>query len=275
MKITKMHGIGNSQIIVEDLDDQLESQTGLSFNKIAQALCNPYYGVGSDQMLIIQTSDVADFKMRVFNKDGGEAEMCGNGIRCIAKYLYDRDMVPKNLSIETKAGNKNLRINSKGDTSTIKVDMGAGELLESDKKVKNFTGQFVSVGNPHFVILTEDASEKLARKEGPGLENAKEFQPERVNIEFVRSVSRNKLETYVWERGAGLTLACGTGACAAAFAAEKKGLVEPEIVVKLMGGDLMITIEDEDNILMEGQAEYIFEGEISDVISIYSNVQKP
>lgn len=275
MKITKMHGIGNSQIIVEDLDDQLESQTGLSFNKIAQALCNPYYGVGSDQMLIIQKSDVADFKMRVFNKDGGEAEMCGNGIRCIAKYLYDRDMVSKNLSIETKAGNKNLRINSKGDTNKIKVDMGAGELLESDKEVKNFVGQIVSVGNPHFVIFTEDASEELARKEGPGLENAKEFQPERVNIEFVRSVSRNKLEAYVWERGAGLTLACGTGACAAAFAAEKKGLVEPEIVVKLMGGELMITIEDEDNILMEGPAEYIFEGEVSDVISIYSNVQKP
>ncbi|KXA91131.1 hypothetical protein AKJ64_04935 [candidate division MSBL1 archaeon SCGC-AAA259E17] len=274
MKITKMHGIGNSQILVEDLGEELEARTGLSYNKIAQALCDPNFGIGSDQTLVITPSVTADFKMRVFNKDGGEAEMCGNGIRCVAKYLYDRDMISENLSIETKAGIKELWITSENGKTDVEVDMGKGELLEEDKRVNKFVGQLVSVGNPHFVIFTEDASKDLARREGPGLETAEEFQPERANIEFVKTNSSDELETYVWERGSGLTLACGTGACAVAFAAKKKGLVAREVIVKLLGGELKISIEDDNHITMEGPAEYIFEGEVSNVRKIYSNIQK-
>lgn len=274
MQITKMHGIGNSQVLVEDLEEDLEARTGLSYNEIAQALCDPNFGIGSDQTLVITPSVAADFKMRVFNKDGGEAEMCGNGIRCVAKYLYDRDMVSENLSIETKAGIKKLWITSENGKTDVEVDMGKGELLEEDKEVNKFVGQLVSVGNPHFVIFTEDASKDLARKEGPGLENAEEFQPERANIEFVKTNSSDELETYVWERGSGLTLACGTGACAVAFAAKKKGLVAREVTVKLLGGELKISIEDDNHITMEGPAEYIFEGEVSNVRKIYSNIQK-
>lgn len=274
MQITKMHGIGNSQILVADLEGELEAKVGLSYNEIAQALCNPNFGIGSDQMLIITSSDTADFKMRVFNRDGGEAEMCGNGIRCVAKYLYDKDMVTEILSVETKAGIKKLRIDNEDEKMKIEVDMGKGKLVEEDKEVNKFVGQLVTVGNPHFVIFTEDASEDLAGKEGPGLENAREFQPEKANIEFVNPISSNKLETYVWERGSGLTLACGTGACAVAFAGQKKGLAGREVVVKLMGGELTVTIKDENQIVMKGPAEYILEGEVSNVSEIFSNIQK-
>ncbi len=165
MHITKMHGLGNSQILVEDLEKNLEDETGLEYSKIARALCNPDFGVGSDQMLVISLSEGADFQMRVFNKDGGEAETCGNGIRCVAKYLHDRDMVGKNPSIETKAGMKDLEIKSGEDK--IEVDMGEGKILEKEKEVMGFEGSFVSVGNPHFVIFTEKASENLAKNQGP------------------------------------------------------------------------------------------------------------
>ena len=273
MKITKMHGLGNSQIIVEDFDESLEGETNLSYNQIARALCHPNFGVGSDQMLILLPSQKADFRMRIFNKDGGEAEMCGNGIRCVARYLYDSGKAGERLTIETKGGLKTLHVSEEDGDTSIRVDMGKGELLEEEKKVQGFKGSFVSVGNPHFVIFTEEASKEMALEEGPGLEEADEFMPDKANIEFADIVSPEKIKTYVWERGAGLTLACGTGACATAFAARKKGSVEPEVQIHLLGGTLRIKIDDDNRIWMTGPAEYVLEGEVSDVPCIYSNVK--
>ncbi len=274
MRITKMHGLGNSQILVEDMGEDLEDRTDHSYNEIAKALCHPGFGIGGDQTLIILPSDGADYRMRVFNKDGGEAEMCGNGIRCVARYLYDRGDVDEEPSIETEAGTKNLRISHEDGEPTIEVDMGQGELIEEDKEVGGFRGSYVSVGNPHFVIFTDGASKEMAVSEGPALENAGAFQPEKANIEFSNSISESLLETYVWERGAGLTLACGTGACATAYAAKKKGIIEPEVVIRLIGGDLEIEIEDGDRILMRGPAEYILEGEILNLKKIISNTKR-
>lgn len=273
MKITKMHGLGNSQIIINDLKEDLENKTELDYSEIAQALCHPSYGIGSDQTLVILPSDKADYRMRIFNPDGGEAEMCGNGIRCVAKYLFDRGKISRKSEIETLAGIKNLEIIENEKTS-VRVDMGVGELIEENKKVQGFEGYFISVGNPHFVIFDEKASKELAKKEGPKLEEAKEFQPEKSNIEFVKPVNRDKLESYVWERGAGLTLACGTGACATAFAAKKKDEVDSKIEVKLLGGSLKIEISEDEKIVMEGPAEYIFDGKIYNISRIFSHVSK-
>lgn len=273
MKITKMHGIGNSQIIITDFDENLEKETGLEYGEIARALCHPGFGIGSDQALILLPSEKADYRMRIFNKDGGEAEMCGNGIRCVARYLFDKRKINNTPKIETLAGIKNLEIIEEEKTS-IEVEMGKGEMIEKNKKVNGFVGSYISVGNPHFVIFDEQASKELAKKEGPKLEEAEEFQPEKSNIEFVNPVSRKKLETYVWERGAGLTLACGTGACAAAFAAKKRNKCDSKIEVVLLGGSLRIEVDEEDNIKMSGPAEYIFEGEIHDISSIFSQVSR-
>lgn len=272
MKITKMHGLGNSQILVKDLEGNLEKKENLSYNEIARALCDQNYGIGSDQMLIINSSKKADFQMRVFNRDGGEAEMCGNGIRCVAKYLHDRELVGEKISIETLAGIKELRITSENGAESIDVNMGIGKIIEEEKKVNGFEGTFVSVGNPHFVIFTDEASEDLARKKGPSLEKASEFQPKRTNVEFAKIVSENCLEVYVWERGAGLTLACGTGACATAFASKSLGHTDSEVEVKLLGGSLEVTIDENSEIRMKGPAEYILEGKVFDVSKIHSNL---
>lgn len=272
MEITKMHGLGNSQILVEDYSEKLEENTGLSYNEIAEALCDPNFGIASDQMLVIGNSKEADFSMRVFNKDGGEAEMCGNGIRCVAKFLFDEDRVGKRPSIDTLAGKKELEI--KPEKNQVRVEMGKGKILEEKKTVEGHEGTFVSVGNPHFVIFSDEASETLAREDGPLIENASEFQPEKTNVEFAKLSSKNQIETYVWERGAGLTLACGTGACATAFAAKKKGLVDSKTEIELLGGNLEIDVDENDMIEMEGPAEYIFRGKVSDVSEIYSNLKR-
>lgn len=272
MKITKMHGLGNSQIIVSDLSERLEKEKKLTYSEIAKALSHPGFGIGSDQTLFILPSEKADFKMRVFNRNGEEAEMCGNGIRCVARYLFDRKKVDQNLTIETEAGVKELKIIERDDLPLIEVDMGKGQLLDKNKKVKGFEGSYVSVGNPHFVIFTEEASKDLALSEGSSLETAEEFQPEKANIEFAKLVDKREIVSYVWERGAGLTLACGTGACATAFAAKKRGLTDPVVTVNLLGGNLTIRVNDEDKITMKGPAEYILDGEIRDISKIYDNV---
>lgn len=274
MEIAKMHGLGNSQILVEDLKESVQEEVDLNYSKISQALCDPNFGVGADQTLIILPSDEADFRIRIFNKDGGEAEMCGNGIRCVAKYLYDKGKVDKELQVETMAGVKNLEIFPEAEPTQVQVKMGLGEIIKNEKGVKGFEGVHVSVGNPHFVIFTEGASKELAAEEGSGLENAEEFQPERINVEFVKLISEEELEVYVWERGAGLTLACGTGACAAAFAAKKRGLAAPKMKVKLLGGNLHIRADEDDRITLQGPAEYILEGQVLDVDGIKTNLEE-
>lgn len=274
MRVTKMHGLGNSQILVEDMDEDLEDRIGLRYSEIARALCHPGFGIGGDQTIIILPSKRADYQMRVFNKDGGEAEMCGNGIRCVARYLHDRGEVNEKPSIETKAGIKNLKISQEDEKTMIEVDMGRGKVIEENKEVGEFQGSHVSVGNPHFVIFTDKASKEMALSKGPDLENAEAFQPEKANIEFSNSISKSKIETYVWERGAGLTLACGTGACATAYAAKKKGIIDSKVKIRLLGGNLEIEIQNTDRIMMRGPADYIMEGETQDPKEIFSNIKR-
>ena len=271
MKITKMHGLGNSQIILTDLEEDLRNETGLEYNQIALGLAHQGFGVGSDQILYILPSDEADYRMRIFNRDGTEAEMCGNGIRCVGKYLYDQDMVGETFSIETLGGIKTLEIIDK-DRTLVKVDMGYGEIKESNKEVLDYSGSTVSVGNPHFVIFDSDSSKEMARKEGPKLENADEFSPEKINVEFANLVDEGNIELYVWERGAGLTLACGTGACATAYLAHKERDLDSVLNVDLLGGTLKIKIEEDDRIFLIGPAEYVFSGDVKNISNIYSNV---
>lgn len=277
MKITKMHGLGNSQIIIENLYEDIEYKTGLSYNEIAIALCHPGFGIGSDQTLIILPGEKTDYKMRIFNKDGSEAEMCGNGIRCVARYLFDENLISNNSSIETKAGIREVKIIHEkilnGNEVSIEVSMGKGMILEDNKKIDKFKGTHVSIGNPHFVIFTDKASRELIIKEGPKLENAVEFQPDKVNVEFARLINENIIEAYVWERGSGLTLACGTGACATALAANNKGLIESEVKVRLLGGELKIRLSDDNQIQMIGPAEYILKGEVMNIKNIYQNIR--
>lgn len=274
MRITKMHGLGNSQILVEDMGEDLEDEIDLSYNEIARALCHPGFGIGGDQTLIILPSKRADYQMRVFNKDGGEAEMCGNGIRCVARYLHDRGRVNERPDIETKAGIKNLKISQEGEKTIVEVDMGRGKLLEENKEVGEFQGSYVSVGNPHFVVFTNEASKEMALSEGSDLENAEAFQPQKVNVEFSNPISKSEIEAYIWERGAGLTLACGTGACATAYAAKKKGMIGSKVKIRLLGGNLEIEIREENHILMRGPADYIMEGEVHGLKEIFSNIKR-
>jgi len=273
MKITKMHGLGNSQIILTDVEQDLREKTGLKYNQIALGLAHQGFGVGSDQVLYILPSDEADYRMRIFNRDGTEAEMCGNGIRCVGKYLYDREMVGESFSIETLGGIKNLEIIDNNQTF-VKVNMGQGKIIESDKEVLGYSGTFVSVGNPHYVLFGDDFSEEMARQEGPKIENAEKFSPEKTNVGFADLVNEENLKLYVWERGAGLTLACGTGACAAAFVAHKKKGANSVVNVDLLGGTLKIKIEKDNRIFLIGPAEYVFSGDVKDISSIYSNVSK-
>lgn len=268
-----MHGLGNSQILVEDLEENIEEKVRLSYGEIARALCHPGFGIGGDQTLIILPSTEADYQMRVFNKDGGEAEMCGNGIRCVARYLFDRDMIDEKPHIETEAGIKELKITERDGKPWVEVMMGEGKIIDLEKEVQGFTGSYVSVGNPHFVIFTKEASRDMAVSEGPGLENAEAFLPEKANIEFAKKMSGDEIETYVWERGAGLTLACGTGACATAFVAKKKKFIESSAKIKLPGGTLKIELMNENKILMKGPAEYVMDGKVEKPKKIFNNIK--
>lgn len=268
-----MHGLGNSQIILTDVEQDLREKTGLKYNQIALGLAHQGFGVGSDQVLYILPSDEADYRMRIFNRDGTEAEMCGNGIRCVGKYLYDREMVGERFSIETLGGIKDLEIIDNNQTF-VKVNMGQGKIIESDKEVLGYSGNFVSVGNPHYVLFGDDFSEEMAKQEGPKLENAEEFSPEKTNVGFADLADNENLKLYVWERGAGLTLACGTGACAAAFVAHKQKGANSVVNVDLLGGSLKIKIEKDNRIFLIGPAEYVFSGDVKDISSIYSNVSK-
>ncbi|MFW5912914.1 MAG: diaminopimelate epimerase [Candidatus Hadarchaeota archaeon] len=274
MQVVKMHGLGNSQLVIEDIENCLEEKTGLIYGEMAEALCNQGFGIGADQMLVILPSITANYKMRIFNKDGGEAEMCGNGIRCVAKYLYDKNKVDKEHTIETKAGIKELKIHESPKKDQIEVKMGEGKIIEDGITVNEFKGTFVSTGNPHFVTFTRKASTNTARVEGPKMEKDEIFQPDGANIEFAYPPSNSEIETYVWERGAGLTLACGTGACATAFVARKKGMIPKSSKIRLLGGTLEIKVKENGIIYMTGPAEYILRGTVDDISGIHENVEK-
>ncbi len=257
--ITKMHGIGNVYVIIEDVDRKLEPM----YPDIAKAISDKSFGVGSDGILVLNKGAQARFRMRIFNPDGSEAEMCGNGIRIFARYLFDKNLIGRDAEIEVGKRILRPRIN---DDMSVTVGIGKGQLLERVAVAvsnKTFCGLSVSVGNPHLVIFSDSEEEAAqdAKNYGVQIENHKMF-PNRTNVEFAYIKNRDFISVHVWERGAGLTLACGSGASATAFAAFKEKKTNNKVSVKLPGGRLSIEVTADDNIVMSGPAEYIFSGTV-------------
>lgn len=275
MKFTKMQGLGNDYVYVNCFKEKIENPS-----ELAVRISDRHFGVGSDGLIMINPSDKADFEMEMYNADGSRGEMCGNGIRCVAKYVYDYGLTDKtSISVETLGGIKYLDLTVEdGKVSLVKVDMGRPELepsripvvAEGDRAVdelitvdgKEYRMTCVSMGNPHAVVYVDcDVKELPLEEIGPGFEHHERF-PKRVNTEFVRVLDRKTVEMRVWERGSGETLACGTGACAVAVSSALNGLTEDEVTVKLLGGDLRIQWDREgDTVYMTGPAAVVFDGE--------------
>lgn len=276
MNFTKMHGCGNDYVYVDCTNGMIENP-----GEISRKVSHRHFGIGSDGLILICSSDVADFRMAMYNADGSEGAMCGNGIRCVAKYVYDKGLTDKkNLSIETKSGIKKLELTVEdGKVSLVKVNMGAPILkskdipvaVDTDKCIDadiNVDGKVykvtcVSMGNPHAVtFIDEDVNKFPLDKIGPKFENHPMF-PDRVNTEFVQVLNRHEVNMRVWERGSGETLACGTGTCATVVACVLNGLTEDEITVHLLGGDILVKYDrDNDTVWMTGPAAIAFEGTI-------------
>lgn len=276
MNFTKMHGCGNDYVYVDCTKGMIENP-----DEISRKVSHRHFGIGSDGLILICSSDVADFRMAMYNADGSEGAMCGNGIRCVAKYVYDKGLTDKkNLSIETKSGIKKLELTVEdGKVSLVKVNMGAPILkskdipvaVDTDKCIDadiNVDGKVykitcVSMGNPHAVtFIDEDVNKFPLDKIGPKFENHPMF-PDRVNTEFVQVLNRHEVNMRVWERGSGETLACGTGTCATVVACVLNGLTEDEITVHLLGGDILVKYDrDNDTVWMTGPAAIAFEGTI-------------
>ena len=277
MKFTKMQGIGNDYVYVNCFEETIADPSA-----VARFVSDRHFGIGSDGLILVKPSDVADCEMDMYNLDGSQGAMCGNGIRCVAKFAYDHGIVrKKNITVNTKSGIKYLDLDIKdGKVSSVKVNMGSPILtakmipVVSDKEqvinqpldvngtVWNITA--VSMGNPHAVTYMEDINSLDIEKVGPMFENHINF-PDRINTEFVKVIDRRTLQMRVWERGSGETLACGTGACAVAVASTLNGLVDEDvpITVKLLGGDLQILWNRQENLVyMTGPATTVFVGEI-------------
>ena len=261
MKFTKMQGLGNDYLYIY-------GEVPENVSELAAKYSDRHFGVGSDGLIYISPSDVADFKMRIFNADGSEAKMCGNGIRCVGKYVYEKGYTDKTeITVETLSGIKTLYLSVVfGGVKSVSVDMGK-TTTENDVILraadKDFTATPVSVGNPHIVIFVKDAENFPIEKYGKILEKHEKFNGG-VNVEFAE-ITDYGIRMRVWERGSGITLACGTGACAAVSAAVKKGLV-PEnefITVRLDGGNLQVKNTD-GQAVMTGGAEFVCEGETYD-----------
>ena len=275
MKFTKMHGCGNDYVYVNLFEEQIENPA-----KVSIAVSDRHFGIGSDGLITIGASEIADFRMRIYNADGSEAEMCGNGIRCVAKYVYDHKLTDKTeITVETGAGVKTLQLTVEDDKVTlVRVDMGEPILTpdeipvvaDGDRVVdepivvddKEWRMTCVSVGNPHAVVFVDDVAHFELEKYGPLFENHVRF-PKRTNTEFVQIISRNEAIMRVWERGSAETWACGTGTCATVMACILNGLTDNDVLVHLRGGDLRIVYDEKSNhVFMTGPATEVFEGEI-------------
>ena len=275
MKFTKMHGLGNDYVYVNCFEEKIDNPPA-----VARFVSDRHFGIGSDGLIMINPSKAADFEMEMYNADGSRGEMCGNGIRCVAKYVYDYGLTDKTqISVETLGGIKYLDLTVEdGKVSLVKVDMGKPELeadripiisereqvidepIEVDGKEYHMTG--VSMGNPHAVIYVDDVKGLDLEKIGPKFENHERF-PKRINTEFVHCIDRQTVEMRVWERGSGETLACGTGACAVAVSSILNNLTDTQVTVKLLGGDLQIEWDREkDRVFMTGPATVVFDGVI-------------
>ena len=274
IRFTKMHGCGNDYLYVNCMEHELSDPAGASIRMSPR-----HFSVGSDGIILICASDIADAKMRIFNADGSEGKMCGNGIRCVGKYLYDNGIVDKlHVDVETLSGIKKLELfpGSDGKIESVKVDMGKaslepealpvkwdGPMIKGTVTVQGKPYQLtaVSMGNPHAVCFVDEVKSLKLEEFGPDFEHLSIF-PEQVNTEFVRVVDDHTLEMRVWERGSAETYACGTGACASVVAAAVNGYVarDTEVTVKLIGGDLKIMYCSDGTVFMTGSAEKVYDG---------------
>ncbi len=276
MKFTKMQGCGNDYVYVDCTREMIENAS-----HVAIKVSDRHFGIGSDGLILIASSEVADFQMIMYNADGSRGEMCGNGIRCVGKFVYDKGLTNKKVvTVETLAGIKTLELNVvDGKVKSVRVDMGSPEFVaanvpvisDSEKMLgetievagEEYVVDCISMGNPHCVIrMEEDVRELDLEKIGPNFENYKAF-PNKINTEFVNILDENRVRMRVWERGSGETLACGTGACATAVSCIINGITKSPVDVELLGGFLTIEYNEEDNIVyMTGPAEIVYEGEI-------------
>ena len=275
MKFTKMHGIGNDYVYVNCFEETVKDPAA-----VAKFVSDRHFGIGSDGLILIRPSEIADCEMDMYNLDGSQGAMCGNGIRCVAKYVYDHGIVDKtSLSIATRSGIKYVDLTIRdGKASMVKVNMGSPILTAKEIPVVAETEQVinapitvdgkeyhmtaVSMGNPHAIIYVDDVDSLDLEKIGPSFENHVCF-PDRVNTEFVQVIDRHTVKMRVWERGSGETLACGTGACAAVVAAVANGLCEKgrDITVRVQGGDLVVHYTDE-AVTLTGDAKLVYTGTV-------------
>lgn len=277
MKFTKLHGCGNGYIYVNLFEEKLDNPAEMSIK-----VSDHHFGIGSDGLITIGPSDIADFAMRIYNADGSEAEMCGNGIRCVGKYVYDHGLTDKTkIAVESGAGIKYLTLNvENGKVETVCVDMGEPIFAPQDIPVVaegdividepisvggiEWKMTCVSMGNPHAVVFVDDVKSFELEKYGPLFENHERF-PKRTNTEFVHVISRTEADMRVWERGSAETWACGTGTCASVVACILKGYTDREVLVHLVGGDLVIRWDEETNhVFMTGPATEVFSGEYNE-----------
>ncbi len=277
MKFTKLHGCGNCYIYVNLFEERIENPPEMS-----RRVSDRRFGIGSDGLITIGPSEVADFAMRIYNADGSEAEMCGNGVRCVGRYVYDHGLTQKTeITVETGAGIKCLTLNIReGLVETVCVDMGEPIFTPAEIPVlaegtpvvdepmmvgdREWTVTCVSMGNPHAVVFVDDVRNFEIEKYGPLFEHFERF-PNRINTEFMQVISTTEARMRVWERGSAETWACGTGTCAAVVACILKGLTEREVLVHLMGGDLIIRWDEESNhIFMTGPATQVCTGEYNE-----------
>jgi len=277
MKFTKMQGIGNDYVYVNCFEETVADP-----ERVSEIISDRHFGIGADGLVLIMPSDKADFRMRMFNADGSEGNMCGNATRCIGKFVYDNHLTDKtSITLETRSGIKKLTLYPEnGKVKTVLVDMGKAVLKPADIPMNVSGDTFinkpitvdgkevfitaVSMGNPHAVTYVDDVDSLELEKIGPSFENHPLF-PERVNTEFIKILDESTMQMRVWERGSGETWACGTGACAATAASVLNGYFphDKEITVKLRGGDLFITYKSDGTVLMRGPAETVFTGEIN------------
>ena len=279
IKFSKMHGLGNDFILMDNLNEEIGNH--LNLPGISKKLCNRHFGIGADGLILILPSEKADFRMRIYNSDGSEAQMCGNGIRCFAKYVYENQLISKKkFAVETLAGIITPELVFMNETITgIKVNMGIPKLMKNEIPIKgkdnlpvinetleinpeqNVKITCVSMGNPHCVIFVDDVNLVPINEIGPQIEHHPTF-PEKTNVEFIQILNKKELNFRVWERGVGETLACGTGACAALVAGVLNKKIKNQAVIHLRGGDLDIELIKNGPVFMSGPAEFVFQGEM-------------
>ncbi|KAA0967012.1 diaminopimelate epimerase [Sporosarcina sp. ANT_H38] len=285
-----MHGLGNSYVIFNQLETEMVYQ---DYNYLAQIVSDVNFGIGSDGIILIGSSDIADFQMRIFNVDGSEAKNCGNGLRCVAKILFDQKYATTSpFTIETLGGvvSVELDVDNEKNVQYVTVDMGEPKLLKNMIPMQgdpfavaidephSFRGEVyritcVSMGNPHAIMFVDDVNEVLLDKIGPEIENSDLF-PDRINVGIVHVKNSREIDYRVWERGSGITMACGTGACAAVVAATLNDMVDRHlpITVHLPGGDLTVSWDEDGRVLKRGKATYICQGELDKDICIIGSM---